>query len=156
MKHIPIDRKKVIFIFVIVLFVSFCSFKTEPEKVWNLRSKIVVLSKSLIGFPYKYGGYDLEGFDCSGFVYYVYDCFGIKLPRTAKKQGKLKGKVKLSRAKLGDIIIFKIRRGWHSGILIGKDYFIHAPSRGGAVRREHLSSYWLSRLKRVISIIDDF
>ncbi|UCH96023.1 MAG: C40 family peptidase [Candidatus Aminicenantes bacterium] len=113
------------------------------------------LTESLEGLPYKYGGYELNGFDCSGLVYYVYDCFGIKLPRTAKKQAKLKEKISLKRAKPGDILAFKLRSGWHTAIFIGGKSFIHAPRRRDNVRKEALDSFWKKRLKKVIRIIKD-
>lgn len=141
---------------VFFLFSSFCGVRTKPGKVWNLRDKIVTLSKSLTGLPYRYGGDDINGFDCSGLVSYVYGCFGIEVPRTAKKQGKLKNKIKFKNARPGDILVFKLkRRRWHSGILINKKHFIHAPNRETPVREEYLSSYWRSHLRAVIRIIDE-
>jgi cell wall-associated NlpC family hydrolase len=140
----------------ISLFSSFCSVRTKPDKVWHLRDKVVTLAKSLTGLPYKYGGDDIDGLDCSGLVYYVYSSFGMSVPRTAKKQGKLKSKVKFKKAKPGDILVFKLkRRRWHSGILINKKYFIHAPNRKETVREESLNSYWRSRLRAVIGIINE-
>lgn len=139
-----------------VSWFSFCSIKKEPDKVWNLRAKIAALTESLVGIHYRLGGEDIEGFDCSGLVHYVYDCFGITVPRTAKEQGKLKPKVKLKRAKPGDILVFKLkRRKWHTGIFIKKDYFIHAPNKKESVRKEYLTSFWRSRLKAVISLISE-
>jgi cell wall-associated NlpC family hydrolase len=130
--------------------------RTKPDKVWDMRGKIVTLSKSLTGLPYRYGGDDIDGFDCSGLVRYVYGCFGFEVPRTAKKQGKLKNKVTLKKAKPGDIVVFKLKRKrWHSGIIIGKEYFIHAPNRREPVREEFFNSYWRSHLAAVIRIIDE-
>ena len=153
-------KKKVIFaggvsLLFLVLLTSVCHFKKEPEKVWNVRDKIAVLTKSLIGLPYQYGGYELDGFDCSGLVYYVYDCFGIKLPRTAKKQAKLRKKVSLRRAKPGDILAVKLGRRWHTAIYIGDKSFIHAPNRRETVRKEYLNKFWRKRLKKIIRIIED-
>ena len=145
----------VIVLLMVVLLIPLCRVKHEPEKVWNLRGKIVDLAKSLKGIPYKYGGSDLEGFDCSGFVYYVYDSFGIKLPRTAKKQAKLKKKVRLKRAKPADILVFKLKRQWHTAIYTGGKSFIHAPNSKGFIRKESLNAFWKPRLKSIIHIIDD-
>ncbi len=132
-----------------------CSFNYEPEKVWNLRDKIVTLAESLRGIPYHYGGTDIDGFDCSGFVFYLYDSYGIKIPRTAKKQGKIDGRIKFSNAKPGDILVFKIKRHrWHSGIFVSKKYFIHSPNGRGFVRREKYSKYWKKRYKYTISLLD--
>jgi hypothetical protein len=142
-------------LFFIILLTSVCHIKKEPEKVWNVREKIAVLTKSLIGLPYQYGGYELDGFDCSGLVYYVYDCYGIKLPRTAKKQAKLKEKISLKRAKPGDILAFKLKRRWHTAIYIGDKSFVHAPNQREKVRKETINAFWKKRLKRVIRIIED-
>lgn len=130
-----------------------CKVKKDPPEVYNLRGKITKLSLDLIGIPYQYGGDDITGFDCSGFVHYVYDAFGISLPRTAKKQGKLKNRIKLKESRKGDIFVFKLKRGWHSGIFVGAKYFVHAPNISGVVRKENLNSYWLSRLKYVIQVL---
>ena len=155
--NMPLSHHAVIVIvFLILMFTFSCTVRTKPDKVWNLRDKVVTLSKSLTGLPYKYGGDDIDGFDCSGFVYYVYGSFGLEVPRTAKKQGKLKKKVKFKKAKPGDILVFKLkRRRWHSGILIDKKSFIHAPNKNDAVKKEYLNSYWRSRLRTVISMIDE-
>jgi hypothetical protein len=159
-KLLPGKKKKVFIaggsaLLLIILLTSVCHIKKEPEKVWNVRGKIAVLTKSLIGLPYQYGGYELDGFDCSGLVYYVYDCFGIKLPRTAKKQARLKEKISLKRAKPGDILAFKLKRRWHTAIYIGDKSFVHAPNRRENVQSQILDSFWKKRLKRVIRIIKD-
>jgi cell wall-associated NlpC family hydrolase len=147
------------FIVILILAVSFqfCNFNSEPEKVWGLRLKIVKLAESLKGIRYRYGGSEIYGFDCSGFVKYVYGSFGIDIPRTAKKQGKIKHKAKFDKAKPGDILIFKIsRKKWHSGIYVNKIYFLHSPNGRGYVRREKYGGYWMKKLKSVISIIDRY
>jgi len=136
---------------------SSCSFRSEPEKVWNIRGKIVRLAESLKGIPYHYGGADIDGFDCSGFVHYLYDSFGVKIPRTARKQGKIDSRIRFKRAKPGDILVFRIKRNqWHSGIYVSREYFIHSPNGRGVVRREEYSRYWRKKLKYTISILDDY
>jgi cell wall-associated NlpC family hydrolase len=108
----------------------------------------------LVGLQYRFGGEDIDGFDCSGLVSYVYDCYGYKIPRTAKRQSKLKKKIKLRRAKPGDIVIFKIKRNrWHTGLYIGDNEFIHAPNRKAKVRKERLNKYWRKRLKHAVSML---
>jgi len=156
-KTVTSIRKVLTYILIVFLILfSFCSVRKQPGKVWDLRGKIVTLTKSLSGLPYRYGGDDIDGFDCSGLVNYVYGCFGIEVPRTAKKQGKLKNKIRLKRAKPGDLLVFKLkRRRWHSGILIDKKYFIHAPNRQEPVRRESLNGYWRSHLTAVIRVINE-
>lgn len=131
-----------------------CRIKKEPPEVSQLREKITRLSLDLIGIPYQYGGTDITGFDCSGFVHYVYDSFGVHLPRTAKEQGKLKNRITFNKVRKGDILVFILKPGWHSGIYVGNKYFVHAPNTSGVVRREPLNSYWLSRLRYVIQVLE--
>ncbi|MCK4836572.1 MAG: C40 family peptidase [Candidatus Aminicenantes bacterium] len=142
-----------------ILFFCFlftdCQVKKEPDKIWNLRAKIRQLALDLVGVPYQFGGDDITGFDCSGFVSYVYSAFGLDIPRTAKKQGKLKQTIKFKNAESGDILVFKLEKGWHSGIYIGENIFIHAPSRFSNVKKENLNYYWKSRLKKIIQLIHD-
>jgi hypothetical protein len=132
-----------------------CAVRSEPETRTVLRRQIVELSRGLVGIPYIYGGSDIDGFDCSGFVFYVYDCFGIRLPRSARGQAKLKGAVPLRRAAPGDILVFRLKRKWHSAIYLGDGRFVHAPNFGGWVRFENLNDYWLSRLEAVIAVLGE-
>ena len=151
------NANRFVVILIIALSVHFCNVKSEPGKVWGLRSKIIELAESLKGIKYQYGGSEIYGFDCSGFVQYVYGSFGIDIPRTAKKQGKIKYRVKFDKAKPGDILIFKIsRKKWHSGIYVNRKYFIHSPNGRGYVRREKYSGYWMKKMKYVISIIERY
>jgi len=132
-----------------------CMVRKEPDKVWDLRGKVVQLAQSLQGLPYQYGGYDIEGFDCSGLVYYVYEAFGLKVPRTARKQAKMKGSVRLKQARPSDILAFKLKRRWHTAIYIGDNFFIHAPNAESYIRKERLNAFWKKRLKAVISVIKE-
>jgi cell wall-associated NlpC family hydrolase len=145
--------KKISFSVLLMVITISCGVKTQPDKVWNLRGKIIKLARNLKGIQYKYGGEDIEGFDCSGLVWYVYHCFGFEIPRTAKKQSKIKAKIKYKHAKPGDILVFKLKRRWHSGIYLKKNFFIHSPNKKKKVKEEYINSYWRSHLKVIISII---
>ena len=127
----------------------------EPEKVWGLRGKMVTLAKSLAGLPYRYGGQEIDGFDCSGFIYYVYDCYGVKLPRTAEGQAKLKEKVKFKYAKPADILVFKFGSRRHTALYIGANSFIHAPEKNDRLRVESLNEFWKDRLEYVVQVIGE-
>ena len=136
---------------IIVLSFLFCAMRSEPQQRL-VRWQIVELAKNLLGIPYRFGGVDIDGFDCSGLVFYVYDCFGIEVPRNAREQGRMIGAIKLKYAVAGDILVFKLKRIWHSAIYLGNGNFIHAPNAGGWVRLENLNEYWLSRLHKVINV----
>ena len=103
---------------------------------------------SLRGAPYRLGGDDPSGFDCSGLVQYVYQQHGVAMPREVREQFRVGKTVDRGRLEPGDLVFFStVAPGAsHVGIVIGGDQFIHAPSERGVVRVENLSSqYWSTR-----------
>ena len=128
--------------------------RTLPAAPPALRAKIVTLTRALVGLRYRYGGGDIDGFDCSGLVHYVFHSFGLEIPRTARAQGKMKGRIPARMARPGDILAFRLKSGWHSAVLIDKNRFVHAPGRGKGIRAEEMTRYWKRRLKAVINVID--
>lgn len=104
---------------------------------------------SLRGVPYRNGGSDPSGFDCSGFVWYVFGQHGVYLPRTVSEQFVAGNQVDARDLRAGDLVFFDTMHNGarqlatHVGIVIGGDEFVHAPSSTGEVRVERLaSSYW--------------
>ena len=103
---------------------------------------------SLRGIPYRNGGTDPKGFDCSGFTQYVFAQHGISIPREVREQFRVGTTVEPDRLVAGDLLFFATTDpgASHVGISIGGDEFVHAPSSTGVVRVEHLgSSYWSPR-----------
>jgi cell wall-associated NlpC family hydrolase len=103
---------------------------------------------ALRGTPYRDGGSDPTGFDCSGFTQYVFWQHGVLLPRSVKEQYEMGRKVKPDKVVPGDLIFFRtVARGAsHVGISLGGDEFVHAPSSTGVVRVEHIgATYWSKR-----------
>jgi cell wall-associated NlpC family hydrolase len=104
---------------------------------------------TLRGAPYRNGGSDpQQGFDCSGFVHYVYSQHGVKMPRDVRQQFGVGHDVQPSTLEPGDLVFFSTvgPGASHVGIAVGGDQFVHAPSTSGVVRVENLSSqYWASR-----------
>ena len=103
---------------------------------------------SLRGAPYRNGGADPTGFDCSGFVWYVFAQHGMTLPRTVSELYRVGGSVNGRALEPGDLVFFNTTGSGvsHVGIAIGGDEFVHAPSSNGEVRVERLSGgYWASR-----------
>ena len=103
---------------------------------------------SLRGAPYKNGGSDPSGFDCSGFVRYVFSQHGVNVPRTVTEQFRAGRQVNGTQVEPGDLVFFAtVAPGAsHVGIAIGGDEFIHAPSGAGEVRVERMSApYWATR-----------
>jgi cell wall-associated NlpC family hydrolase len=103
---------------------------------------------SLRGTPYRNGGSDPSGFDCSGFTQYVFAQYGVELPREVREQYRVGKSVDADDLVPGDMLFFATTDPGpsHVGIAIGGDEFVHAPSTTGVVRVEHLSSsYWSPR-----------
>jgi cell wall-associated NlpC family hydrolase len=103
---------------------------------------------ALRGSPYRNGGADPSGFDCSGFTQYVFGRHGIALPRAVSEQLEAGKPVKPDDLAAGDLLFFSTAAAGvsHVAIALGGDEFIHAPSSAGVVRVERLSApYWSQR-----------
>lgn len=101
------------------------------------------------GTPYKWGGVERNGVDCSGFVMKAYDnSLGIRLPRTSAAQAKFCKKVKRKEMVPGDLVFFNTsgRGVSHVGLYIGQEQFIHASSSGGVMISLLSHEYWHKRL----------
>jgi cell wall-associated NlpC family hydrolase len=122
-----------------------------PDLFGRFDGRIIAeFAMGLRGVPYRLGGSDPTGFDCSGLVQYVFAQYGITVPRIVEQQWEVGDKVKPSEIKPGDLIFFNTKgRGdgaSHVGISIGGDSFVHAPNSTGVVRVETLgSNYWGAR-----------
>lgn len=101
------------------------------------------------GVPYRLGGADTRGFDCSGLVQYVFGMHGVELPRVVRDQVRFGTPVPLDALEPGDLVFFETmgREVSHVGIVIGGDQFVHAPNARGVVRINRLTSgYWGERV----------
>ena len=99
------------------------------------------IARDQVGVPYRYGGSDRRGFDCSGLVQYAYSKVGMSVPRTTAAQWQ--GLDPVSRASLrpGDVVFFRIEgKISHVGMYLGGGRFVHAPETGRTVSVESLSS----------------
>jgi cell wall-associated NlpC family hydrolase len=99
--------------------------------------------------PYKRGGNNSAGFDCSGFVRAMYQStLGLVLPHNAKAQAAATEKIDRSELQPGDLVFYNtLRKAFsHVGIYIGEGKFIHSPRSGGQVRIENMNdAYWVKR-----------
>ncbi|ACL76472.1 SH3 domain-containing C40 family peptidase [Ruminiclostridium cellulolyticum] len=107
-----------------------------------LSEQIVKFSKTLLGTEYLYGGTTPKGFDCSGFVQYVFKQFDISLERVASSQAAQGVNVSSRNLSAGDLVFFDTDGGHnsitHVGIYIGGGQFIHAAS-GSSTRKVVIS-----------------
>ena len=119
-----------------------------PAKTTGTDDGVVASALELQGVPYRNGGSDPAGFDCSGFVWYVFARHGVDVPRTVAAQFKAGSPVAARALRPGDLVFFDTGGSpvSHVGVVVDGDTFIHAPSSRGVVRTEHLSApYWSSR-----------
>ncbi len=114
--------------------------KPEPDNV-------VQTAEKYLKTPYRFGGESPKGFDCSGFVKFVYDKHGKKLPRTADVQYKIGKKVDRASLKSGDLVFFNTYGSGvsHVGIYYGSGNFIHASSSRGVMISKLDEPYWKPR-----------
>lgn len=124
---------------------------SQPAKYEGRSSRksnvVVDRAKHALGTPYRFGGEAPGGFDCSGLVRWAYKAAGVSLPRTAAEQSTVGMRVSgADRLKPGDILTFRRGGGgYHSGIYIGDNKFIHAPRTNTRVRVESCDGYFFKR-----------
>jgi cell wall-associated NlpC family hydrolase len=109
---------------------------------------IGLLAQRFLEVPYQWAGYSPSGFDCSGFIYYIFNQYGLSIPRTADKQFQVGMAVDKSELQVGDLVFFSTYEPGpsHVGIFIGNDQFIHASSAAEKVTITALSKpYYQSR-----------
>ncbi|QBQ07145.1 peptidoglycan endopeptidase [Sporosarcina pasteurii] len=121
-------------------------------------SSVISQALSHRGVPYVWGGSSPRGFDCSGFIYYVFNQSGISVPRT-NTEGFYSRSFEISNPIPGDLVFFDntYKRGLsHMGIYLGNGQFVHAGSKGIVIANVN-DSYWKPRFnsyKRLYEVID--
>jgi cell wall-associated NlpC family hydrolase len=110
----------------------------------TLGQRVVGFAKRFLGVRYEYGGSSpLSGFDCSGFVRYVYAHFGISLAHSSWADFVRGRRVGRWAMKPGDLVFFD--DAGHVGIYVGEGQFIHAPHTGTVVRIETMAGWYATR-----------
>ncbi|MFD0698280.1 NlpC/P60 family protein [Paenibacillus sp. GCM10027628] len=118
----------------------------------SMTDQIIQTANAYMGVPYAWGGTTPNGFDCSGFVRYVFQSKGIDLPRTSGDMHNEAG-TPVTDLKVGDLVFFGSKSIDHVGIYVGNDEFISATNKRGVAIESLASSYWSARYvgaKRVL------
>lgn len=107
-------------------------------------AQVVAYAKQYLGYPYVYGGSSPRGFDCSGFVQYVFSHFGVSLSHSGSAQRSAGTPVASGNMQPGDVVFFAQNssgRISHVGIYIGGNQFIHASSPSTGVIISNMNDY---------------
>jgi peptidoglycan DL-endopeptidase LytE len=142
----------VIFVAVGIMFHSLL----VPDKEHPPQGDIVALAKQYLGVPYRYGGSTPAGFDCSGYMLFLFHQFGKELPRTADQQATFGRQVDIDNLRPGDIVFFATDEPTisHSGLYIGGHKFIHASSTAKKVIISNLDEpYWRKAFRGARQIV---
>lgn len=146
-------------LFFLILLLSACGSQPQHQetivaaKVSNdevQMSNMAIYAMSLYDTRYKWGGTSrVNGFDCSGFVQYVFqNSLGLQLPRTSAEMSRLGRPLAFNQLKPGDLVFFNTSHNAnsHVGIFIGENRFVHAPRTGKAIMITRLNEpYWQTR-----------
>lgn len=154
-------------LFFLIFFTSCKVFTTSrpiniPESETLLRDSIAMTAHEFIGIRYRYAGNSPDrGFDCSGFVKYIFAKYGFDLPNGSASQIMLGKEIDLKNTLPGDLVFFK-RKGRvdHVALVVENNgnelVVIHSTSSRGVIREDILSSnYWNEKIYRAKNIISN-
>jgi len=132
----------------VLLMLGACAGSPEPAErpAVGVGQHAVSIALRQVGVPYRYGGQNPGGFDCSGLVHYSYQLAGKSVPRTTGQLWDATENVGRSSLEPGDLLFFSINgKMQHVGLYIGNDQFVHAPSSGKVVSVASLSQDYYRR-----------
>jgi cell wall-associated NlpC family hydrolase len=116
------------------------------------RKDLIAIAGSYLGTPYRFGGTNSNGFDCSGFVYKVYHrALNWNIPRTTETQFKASFSINSHNALPGDLVFFRINGGRidHVGMMISNYQFIHASKSRGVIISDFSNDYYRDRFSSI-------
>lgn len=118
----------------------------QPSKSRNqITINVIANASEVMGVPYQWGGTTTSGFDCSGFIQYVFAKEGVQLPRTTAQMWNATTSV--SKPAVGDLVFFETYTDGpsHLGIYLGNNEFVHSGSSTGVTVSNITYKYWQDR-----------
>ncbi|MHC0036462.1 C40 family peptidase [Pseudoneobacillus sp. C159] len=143
-------------LFCIFFFEKITFAKSTGETPVNY-DQLVPIAKKFIGVPYAWGGTQPSGFDCSGYVTYVFDQLNMKLPRISRDMAKVGSSVKRADLRVGDLVFFNTYGNdiSHVGIYIGNNEFIHSQDgKGVSINLLNDPFYWGKKYVGATRVLD--
>lgn len=144
-------KHRYLYIILLIAVISACRKKTTPTTS-NYSKALISTCRTYLGTPYKFGGIDKRGMDCSGLVYASFLEMGIKLPRISHQQANYFEEIDRKDIREGDLVYFKVSGKTinHTGVItkiVSKEevMFIHSSTSKG-VREDNLfSKFWVGK-----------
>ncbi|WP_163830953.1 NlpC/P60 family protein [Spartinivicinus ruber] len=105
--------------------------------------------------PYRYGGTNKSGIDCSSFIQNTYKTvFNISLPRATKQQAQIGKTISIKNRRPGDLLFFKIsRNSRHVGVYVGNNRFLHVSKSKGVIISKFTQSYWQRHYWKAVRVL---
>ncbi len=139
----------------LALLLDGCASRPTPDHL-QLRQLIIETALGQLGRPYRYGGRDPDGFDCSGLVQFAYLEAGLIVPRDTRSQREAGKSLSLGKAQPGDLLFYRFENGGglHVGLYLGDGRMIHAPASGRQVSLVEVASpIWKKRYLETIRLL---
>lgn len=111
---------------------------------------IIAEAKTFLGLPYVWGGTTPSGFDCSGYMQYIFKNAGVKLPRVAREQQNVGVQIPVSEVQPGDLIFWG-KPAHHVAMYIGNGQYIHAPQTGDVIKISKMNPSGVTSATRVLN-----
>ncbi len=135
---------------------AYATSAVAPNGTGDWGDRLVSRAMNYLGTPYRYGGTSPKtGFDCSGFVYYLYGAvFGQRIPRMPHEMVREGVTIPRNELQRGDLVLFGTGRTYtHIGIYAGNDQFVHATHRGSPVMVTHMDAdYYRQRFMTAVRL----
>jgi cell wall-associated NlpC family hydrolase len=156
-KNRKIYSPHIIIYLICILLLSGCAVGKKAKLRQRKIDTIISTARSYIGTPYKWGGTQRAGMDCSGLLYVSFKSAGITIPRVSKAQSKEGKKVKMRKLQEGDLVFFAMgkrkRKITHVGLVTdvrsnGDVQFIHASSSLGVIEANIHTNYYTKKYRK--------
>ena len=140
-----------------ILFLTLLTVINAGSAFADSQSPLQSEVNKIVGTPYLYGGTTTEGFDCSGFIQYVFKQVDLNLPRTTKLQAKEGVKVEKKNLRSGDLVFFNTDGTGisHAGIYMGNGLFSHSSASKGVQISKLSQDYYVERYVTARRILSD-
>ena len=149
----PLSAVRTLLLAAVLLCAACAEAPPQPQDTAR-RETVLETALGQIGRPYRYGGGDGDGFDCSGLVQFVFEQAGVQLPRTAARQHDDGRRIPLTAAAPGDLVFFRIDGALHVAVYIGNGRFVHAPASGRDVMISALDApFWQDHFVDAVRIL---